>query len=76
MVVLGIIPILVVAILVVIMEKLFSQKEVATYLQVHIQTVKTWYKEGLFPNAFKVGTLIRIPESDIEALKTQKKAKA
>lgn len=50
-------------------ERLWSLSDVATYLGVSRQTVHNWVKEGRFPNAFRVASLIRIPNADIEAVK-------
>lgn len=58
------------------MEPVFTSKEVADHFKVHLNTVKRWIKEDVFPNAFYVGHSIRIPVSDIEALKKNKKETA
>ncbi len=58
------------------MEDLLKIKEVAAMFRVSRQAVAQWIEQGLFPNALKIGKTYRIPLSDIEAFKTQKKAGA
>jgi excisionase family DNA binding protein len=58
------------------MEQVFTSKEVAEHFKVHITTVKRWLQEGVFPSAFYVGHSVRIPLSDIEALKKNKRESA
>jgi excisionase family DNA binding protein len=52
---------------------LLTPIEIANELKVSRQAVANWFKEGKFPNAFKVGRAIRIPRSDVEALKLRPK---
>lgn len=51
------------------MEQFLKIEEVADRLHVHANTVRSWLKNGRFPNSIKIDTVIRIPVSDIEALK-------
>jgi excisionase family DNA binding protein len=55
-----------------IKQKQLKVSEVATLLGVSKPTVRKMVKQGRFPGAYKLeGTsIVRIPESDIERIKT------
>lgn len=61
--------------------KTFSTAEAARRLGVHELTIRRWYDDGFFPNAFRKNPFnerspIRIPEADIEALEQQRQPAA
>lgn len=43
--------------------------EAAGLLKVHPKTIRRWVEEGIFKNAIRQGSTIRIPMSDIDSLK-------
>jgi excisionase family DNA binding protein len=48
------------------LEKLYSPEEVASYLGVHVQTVRTWIREGRLPASRLAGQrALRVRESDV-----------
>jgi excisionase family DNA binding protein len=50
-----------------VLEKLYSPEEVAAYLGVHVQTVRTWIREGRLPARRLAGQrALRVRESDLE----------
>lgn len=53
---------------------LVSARTAAKSLGVSHQTVLNWFESGKFPNGFKIERTVRIPLSDIEALKHTPKA--
>ena len=53
------------------MKELLNASQASRHFGVTPNTVIRWFEDGLFPNAFRVGSVIRIPMSDIEALKAQ-----
>ena len=57
------------------MKELISSREASKTLCVSKKTILEWFHKGLFPNAFQIGRLIRIPVSDVEALKQQGRKK-
>jgi predicted DNA-binding transcriptional regulator AlpA len=57
-------------------DKLLNASEAARSLGVTPATVIRWFEAGKFPNAFRVDSTIRIPLSDVEALKQQGKKEA
>ncbi len=51
------------------LEKLYSPEEVAEYLNIHVQTVRTWIRSGRLPARRLVGQrALRIREADIPSL--------
>ena len=46
------------------MEKLFTPREAAEYLKVHVETLRRYVREGQL-QAVKVGGRLRIQESDL-----------
>ncbi len=58
------------------MTQLLSINEVAAFLSVHRNTVVRWFDDGKFPNAIQIEKTVRIPLSDIEALKAQSRREA
>jgi excisionase family DNA binding protein len=51
------------------LEKLYSPEEVAEYLNVHVQTVRTWIRSGRLPARRLAGhRALRVKESDMQAL--------
>ena len=49
------------------LEKLYSPEEVASYLGVHVQTVRSWIRSGRLPARRLAGQrALRIREVDIE----------
>ena len=58
--------------------KLLSPKEVAAELGCSRKTIERDFKRGIFPNAMQMaeGRAIRIPESDVTAIKAKSSAKA
>lgn len=50
-------------------EGIKNGKETAELLDVSPNTISRWFDDGLFPNGYKVKKTLRIPVSDIEALK-------
>lgn len=58
------------------MKEFLSIKEIQDLFSVSRATVNRWIKEDVFPNAFHIGGTVRIPVSDIEALKKNKKETA
>jgi predicted site-specific integrase-resolvase len=51
--------------------KFITAREAARQMGLNHQTICNWFRLGKFPNAFEVEGNIRIPISDVEALKTQ-----
>lgn len=47
---------------------LYTASEAAKRLRVSVDTIYNLYKDGALQSAFRVGKLIRIPESDIESI--------
>lgn len=45
-------------------EGVYTLKQAAEYLQVHVNTVRRWVKQGIIP-AFKVGKFWRIYGRDL-----------
>ncbi len=58
------------------MSQFLTIDEVADLLKVHRNTVARWLHDEKFPNSIAIENTYRIPLSDIEALKTNKKAGA
>lgn len=56
------------------MHEFLTVNEVAGLLRVHRNTVIRWLDAGKFPESVSIGNTIRIPLSDIEALKQNKGA--
>jgi len=57
------------------MRKFSSVRDLAALFSKHENTIYTWLDEGLFPNAFKVKGLLYIPQSDIDRLRRQGRAR-
>lgn len=53
---------------------LLNASKAGIQLGVSSQTIKRWFEKGLFPNAYKIESTIRIPQSDIDELKKPKRA--
>lgn len=62
------------------MEKYYSALKAASLLGVSGTTIIRWVEEGRFPNVLKYEgadrATIRIPQSDIDAIKQNKKSEA
>lgn len=54
-------------------SKLLNTIQASEMLGVTRQAISEWFRLGKFPNAFKVEGAIRIPVSDVEALKKRPK---
>ncbi len=56
-------------------ERHISGHKASRLLGVSPRTISKWFQEGKFPNAFclenECGQTIRIPESEVQALKQQ-----
>ncbi len=48
--------------------KFLSASEAGKILSVAPNTITRWIEKGVFPNAFKIESTIRIPQSDLDAL--------
>lgn len=47
------------------MDRYYTIKEAAEYLQVHIETVRRWVKEGKL-KAYKAETIVRFKKEDLD----------
>ncbi len=52
----------------------FKIKEVCHHLRISRKSYYELCREGFFPNRYRMGRSIRIPEADIQDLKTHNKA--
>jgi len=50
------------------MKSTYKACEAAEFLGVSTTTVMKWFHEGLFPKAYKIGRIVRIPRDDIKKL--------
>jgi predicted DNA-binding transcriptional regulator AlpA len=61
------------------MEKDYTSTQVAEILKVSRQTIHTLYKQGRFPNAYKVNPFtaskLRFPKKDVDRIIQLRKAK-
>jgi excisionase family DNA binding protein len=55
------------------MNEFYTPKEISELFKVNRSTISRWVDEGVFPNAVRIGATVRIPYSDIEALKQPKR---
>ena len=51
-------------------QEYFSPKQVSTHFGVSLRTVRRWIASGKLP-AYRLGRLVRIKKSDIEALEAR-----
>ena len=56
-------------------ERILSPKQVAAELGYSRKTIERAFADGKFPNATQLNRAIRIPESDVEALKVKANGK-
>jgi len=53
------------------MNDLLTPKEVANIFRVSARTVRNWVDNNVFPNVVRIGGTTRVPQSDIDALKSR-----
>ena len=50
------------------MDKLYSLRELANALQIHIKTAQRYCREGRIPKAYKIGRVWKIPGETINKI--------
>jgi hypothetical protein len=50
------------------MQKLYTVQDLCKLFSKHVNTIRTWIEDGVFPHAFKVKDGWYVPERDVRAL--------